>query len=95
VWIAGKEIVLHRTAGSWAVANLVGTKGILNNWQAVGGGSASDIWVVGDKGLMLHYNGVWTDVPGVDSKNLYGMRFVSPTDAWAVGMQGTLLHYQP
>lgn len=65
------------------------------------GTSATDVWVVGEKGLALHGDGkAFTPVPTGTTATLYGVWAAAPNDVWAVG--GTpsgagpsevLLHY--
>lgn len=68
-----------------------------NNVNAIWGASSSDIWAVGDNGLLLHYDGmVWSasgNVGDLTTANLYGVFGTSSTDVWAAGDSGTLLHF--
>ena len=70
----------------------------LLNW--VHGTSASDIFVVGDAGPALHFDGsAWTLQPTPTTEALWGVWGAAPDDVWAVGGRGnassvaTLLHY--
>lgn len=70
----------------------------LLNW--VQGFSASDIFVVGNGGTVLHFDGsAWTLQPTPTTEALWGVWGASPDDVWAVGGRGTassvatLLHY--
>lgn len=70
----------------------------LLNW--VHGFSATDIFVVGNGGTVLHFDGVaWTLQPTPTTEALWGVWGASPNDVWAVGGRGntasvaTLLHY--
>jgi hypothetical protein len=56
--------------------------------------SASEGWVVGPNGTILHYHaGAWTQVDSPTSKDLSSVVMLSATEGWAVGAQSTLLHY--
>lgn len=70
----------------------------LLNW--VHGFSATDIFVVGNGGTVLHFDGAaWTLQPTPTSEALWGVWGAAPNDVWAVGGRGntssvaTLLHY--
>ena len=69
----------------------------LLNWAY--GFGPSDVWVVGDQGTILHYDGAWTQSATVTDQNLWGIWGASPDDLWAVGGNGradgqaTLLRY--
>jgi hypothetical protein len=70
----------------------------LLNW--VHGFSATDIFVVGNGGTVLHFDGAaWTQQPTPTSEALWGVWGAAPNDVWAVGGRGntssvaTLLHY--
>lgn len=56
--------------------------------------SPTDIWAVGDAGLLAHYDGGgWTANSTVTTKDLKGIWASSANDVWAVGAGGTVLHY--
>ncbi len=70
----------------------------LLNW--IHGFSGSDIFVVGNGGTVLHFDGAaWTLQPTPTIEALWGVWGASPDDVWAVGGRGntssvaTLLHY--
>lgn len=55
--------------------------------------STSDIWIVGVKGYIAHYDGVsFTQTASGTNEHLYGVWSSSATDVWAVGDNGTILH---
>ena len=62
--------------------------------QGIWGSSASDVFLVGQGGSILHYDGITWDLmdTGITS-NLYGVWGSSATDVFAVGQSGTILHY--
>lgn len=52
----------------------------------VGGSSATDVWFVGEKGRVAHYDGKSiTDVPSGETATLWGVLSFGPDDVWAVG----------
>jgi hypothetical protein len=54
--------------------------------SGVSGSGRSDVWVVGDVGTILHWDGTaWTQVPGPNNGStfLYDVAALSATDAWA------------
>lgn len=61
----------------------------------IAGVSSNDIWVVGDRGVIRHWDGnAWT-APSSDlgTNTLNGVWATSPTSAWAVGAYGTILNW--
>jgi hypothetical protein len=56
--------------------------------------AGDDLWFVGEKGLILHYDATGlTVVPSGTEQTLRGIWGSSATSIWAVGHGGTLLHY--
>ena len=54
----------------------------------------TDIWAVGDGGLLAHYDGSsWIVNKAVTTSDLKGVWASGPSDVWAVGANGTVLHY--
>ena len=54
-------------------------------WWVYGSGP-NDVWMVGEKGRMTHWDGTaLTESPRMTPATLYGVWVFSPTDAWAVG----------
>ena len=52
----------------------------------VHGTSGSDVWLVGEKGRITHWDGAaFTEVPSGTDATLYGVWAAAPDDAWAVG----------
>lgn len=58
------------------------------------GSGPNDVWAVGDKGLILHWNGkiLVPRASGVDTA-LRGVGGSSPSDVWFVGDKGRALHW--
>jgi hypothetical protein len=64
--------------------------------QGIWGSSASDVFVAGQGGSILHYDGTgttWELMNSGTARNLYGVWGRSATDVFAVGANGTILHY--
>jgi hypothetical protein len=62
--------------------------------------SPTDIWAVGNRGLVLHYDGQhWmrqpnpTDPTGASGPNFTALAMVSATEGWALDQSNTLWHY--
>ena len=65
-----------------------------SSFASVWGSSASDVWAVGPKGAVAHFDGgAWTLSPNLTSKNLSAVSGSAADDVWAVGEQGTTLHF--
>ncbi|MCK4233594.1 T9SS type A sorting domain-containing protein, partial [candidate division WOR-3 bacterium] len=63
-------------------------------FDGIWGTSASDIWVVGWAGQILHYDGVsWNTEPPVVTDDLLAIWGNSYDDIWAVGIDGIITHY--
>ncbi|MDW7773481.1 MAG: 6-bladed beta-propeller [Desulfobulbaceae bacterium] len=61
--------------------------------NGIWGSSNSDIFAVGDSGLIFHFDGAnWND-ESTDPVNLNGIRGTSAADVLAVGDNGLILHY--
>ncbi len=58
------------------------------------GFSASDIFAVGDNGLIVHFDGVkWTMMSSPTTKHLHGVWGTSHGNVYAVGADCTIIHY--
>jgi hypothetical protein len=67
---------------------------LASSFVSVWGSSASDVWAVGPKGGVAHFDGhAWTMSPSLTSKNLSAVSGSAADDVWAVGEQGTTLHF--
>jgi photosystem II stability/assembly factor-like uncharacterized protein len=65
------------------------------NYNAVAGSDPENVFIVGDQGTILHWDGIAL-VPEVSgtTANLRGVSVVNTTLAYAVGERGTILHRQ-
>jgi len=63
------------------------------NYNAVAGSSPENVFIVGDQGTILHWDGValLPEASGTTA-NLRGVSVLDETLAYAVGEQGTILH---
>jgi hypothetical protein len=85
-----------RDAGPDSLASLweqVDAGGV--NYNAVAGSAPENVFIVGDQGTILHWDGLalMPEASGTTA-NLRGIAVVDPTLAYAVGDQGTILHRQ-
>lgn len=65
-----------------------------NQLHSVWGTSASNVYAVGEMGVMLHYDGhTWTPVDTPAPYHLHDIWGSSETDIYAVGKQGVILHF--
>lgn len=62
--------------------------------HAVWGASDADIWAVGEKGTMRHFDGIlWSDVPSGTSETLRAVSGSASNEVWAVGDAGTAIRW--
>jgi predicted DNA-binding WGR domain protein len=60
--------------------------------NCIDGNGESDVYAVGDKGLIVHYDGVgWKRIPSGTSEHLQWVRCYGADEVWACGFGGTLL----
>ncbi|MCP4599040.1 MAG: hypothetical protein GY847_00610 [Proteobacteria bacterium] len=81
-------------SAEWNDVENPATEDLLGIW----GSSTSDIWVVGESGLILHYDGEsWNRIESNTQATLTDIWGAAPDDIWAVGghneFNGTVLHY--
>lgn len=76
------SLVLRFDGNGWTRAAVSGTE----TYWWVHGSSASDVWLVGEKGRITHFDGSkLTELASGTTATLFGVWAASPTDAWAVG----------
>ena len=62
--------------------------------KGVWGSSATDVFAVGENGMILHYDGMeWIKMKSPTVEHLYGVWGSSSSNVYAVGALGTILHY--
>lgn len=63
-------------------------------FSAVWGASATDVWLAGEGGTLLHWNGSsWSLAASGTESGLRALSGTSSKDVWAAGLDGTLLHF--
>ena len=62
--------------------------------KGVWGSSGTDVFAVGENGMILHYDGAeWIKMKSPTTEHLYGVWGSSSSNVYAVGAAGTILHY--
>ena len=65
----------------------------IQSLNAIWGSGPHDIYVVGDFGTILHYDGTeWTPETSNSSEHLFGVWGSGASNVYAVGLHGTILH---
>ena len=88
--------IIHydKTAGYWSKMETPVTR--CKKLRAIWGSSNTDIYAVGDNGVILHYDGSsWSqiEIPGDLEMRLYDVWGSSLDNVYAVGQYGTIIHY--
>jgi hypothetical protein len=84
--------IFHFDGTGWSRVTLPPGVGVLHE---IWGSSASDVFAVGDNGVIVHFDGTqWTSTKPT-GKGLIGVWGFSPGDVFAVGEGGTILHGTP
>src|ERR1051325_5066887 len=79
---AGRSIIVHGDGSSWTPAQ-VNAPAIL---FSVYGFARTDVYAVGEGGLVLHFDGVaWTRIESGTTSPLFGVWGASGDDVWIVG----------
>lgn len=79
-------VVMSDAGGEWAEVE-TGLDVPLLNW--VYGFGQDDLWVVGNGGTIIHWNGSsWTAEESSTTEDLWGIWGAGPNDLWAVGGSG-------
>ena len=95
VGTAGTVTTCKPGQGSCTSAQLATTRD-LNIIQGRAAAGGSSIWIAGDGGTILQYDGVaWKTMTSNTTANLRAVWGSSPTNIFAVGDGGTVLHYTP
>ena len=80
-------------ASCW-VAGTICAKTVTGFLPGVWGSGPSDVWVDGEGGIVLHWNGTtWTAVPSGTTEFLSVPWGTGPDDVWVVGSAGTIIHW--
>jgi hypothetical protein len=84
--------IFHFDGSTWSRVDLPGGVGVLHE---IWGSSSTDVFSVGDDGIIVHYDGTaWTKTKPT-GKTLLGVWGSSSIDVFAVGETGTILHGTP
>lgn len=84
--------IFHFDGTSWSRVTLPGGVGVLHE---IWGSSSSDVFSVGDDGIIVHFDGnTWAKTKPT-AKTLLGVWGSSSADVFAVGETGTILHGTP
>ncbi len=88
----GSGGVLARQSGaSWTATTLAAASGL--TLRGVFGVAPSNLWIVGDSGLILRWNGTTaTAVPSGVTDTLHAISGSAANNLWAVGDRGRVLH---
>jgi photosystem II stability/assembly factor-like uncharacterized protein len=79
-------------SNGWTVMNAGSPSG--TTLRAVWGSGDSNVYAVGDNGLILRFDGSkWNTVPSGTTQNLSAVWGTSPNNVYAVGDSGLILHY--
>jgi hypothetical protein len=77
-----EALVVHYDGKGWSRL----APGGADSFWWVHGSGPSDVWMVGDKGRITHWDGAsFRDDPRPTTARIWGVWAASPTDAWAVG----------
>ncbi len=97
VWLAGTLLAHCDGATAQVVASgLPSGNPAQITWNGVAGSGPHDVWLVGTKGMVSHYDGTqWTASQAPTVGNLNGVWVSAAGEAWAVGQAGVVIHYVP
>jgi len=88
---AAKRSALPSCGAEWCVVAGV-PKPV--TFAAVWGSSPTDVWLAGEAGTLLHWNGsTWSETASGTGSALRALGGTSAKDVWAAGLDGTLLHF--
>lgn len=64
------------------------------DWNAIHAVTSSDVWAVGDTGVIAHYNGTaWSAVTSPTAANLVGVSCLTTSDCTAITTAGQFIHW--
>jgi hypothetical protein len=96
LWLGGNDSRIWRASqaspGTWTLVHDGGSGA--PDVRVIWGTSPSDIFAVGEAGLILHYDGAtWSLMDTPTTSNLLDIWGTAPDNVFAVGREGALLHY--
>ena len=69
-------------------------KNLSGNLYAIGGTSGTDLYVLGDRGVMFHHDGKrWLEVASPTNGRLVSGPCISPTEAYFCGWKGLFFRF--
>lgn len=93
VWATAAPIdtILHYSGTSWSLVAVPGTHG---STQGVWGNHSWDVFVVGNGGAIVHFDGTnWTPQTSGTQTDLLAVWAARDSNVFAVGRKGTILHW--
>jgi len=95
IWAAGYYGIAHTSGKSkWQTDILPKEAGTSPGLYSVFPISQADVWAVGDRGLILHWDGKdWSIQASGTKSNLLAIWGANANDIWAVGGTGVMLHW--
>ncbi len=106
-WVAGGAIwppgvpfadvasVWHWEGSMWSTYTTQTLGSYRYSLFSVRGTSANDVWIVGEDGLMYHWNGIgFSSMNSPTSESVRNIHFIDENDGWAVGDGGVILRYR-
>jgi hypothetical protein len=92
--IGGGPTIYRYNGSTWSSMTLPGGLSSGTNLYGISGTGGSDVWVVGENGTMVHYDGTkWRAVDSGTTTVLNGVWGSGPGDVFAVGWN-VVLHYE-
>lgn len=80
---------MQPSVATWKVVS----SDVYRRLRGISGTSSSDIWIVGERGAILHHDGRYLTIAYQSSDMLNTVFADSATDVWAAGYGGAILHY--
>jgi hypothetical protein len=93
VWATGApgDTLLHYNGTTWSIVTVSGTHG---STMGVSGNHNYDVFVVGNGGAIIHYDGInWSPQTSGTTNDLMDVFAVRDSNVFAVGRAGTILHW--
>ena len=92
VWVTGTGSAIHRYRDpAWTTLPLESGTVLRGLWC----GSGDDVWGVGERGRIVHWDGATWAAESVGSADLAAVWDSDAGERWAVGAQGTVLRHGP
>jgi photosystem II stability/assembly factor-like uncharacterized protein len=97
-WVDGNQqlryTIIRYDGRNWSLMETAVVQPERGQLNGVWGTSGTDVFAVGDDGIILHYNGKgWQLMDSGTTAHLYGIWGFSSNQVYAVGIYGTILFY--